>query len=171
MPGLPVEIDQRASSICTATFTKVDTKTSQRSIMPTSAPSVVAVISSPEPTTAAEVIMPGPRNLRLGPQPFGGSRIFDGSSMYGSLWMTSSSGMSGCRCSGAVSVGSVGDNAITFSDAQLESSAPPWRPTCRHDRDRTALFYHDKRPIARATRQLISRSRKQPFSLGPIPRF
>ena len=49
----PVEMDHRASSICTATLTKVETKTSQSSTKPTVAPSVVAVISSPEPTTAA----------------------------------------------------------------------------------------------------------------------
>ncbi len=73
MAGLPVEIENRAISIWTATFTKVETKTSHSSMNPTWAPNVVAVISSPEPTTAALVIMPGPRNLRLGPHPLGGS--------------------------------------------------------------------------------------------------
>ncbi len=51
---------------------------------PTRAPSVVAVISSPDPTTAALVIMPGPRNRMLGAQPCGGSRILLGSRTYGS---------------------------------------------------------------------------------------
>lgn len=79
MPGLPVEIDQRASSICTATLTKVETKTNHSSIMPTRERRVVAVINSPEPTTAALVITPGPRKRMLGPQPLGGSLIFEGS--------------------------------------------------------------------------------------------
>ncbi|MGV0791635.1 hypothetical protein [Mycolicibacterium sp. XJ1819] len=61
-------------------MTNVETNTSHSNRKPTSAPSVVAVISSPEPTTAALVIMPGPRKRTLGPQPLGGSLIFAGSS-------------------------------------------------------------------------------------------
>jgi hypothetical protein len=69
----PVEIDQRASSICTHTLRKVETSTSHSSMKPTVAPRVVAVSSSPEPTTAAEVIMPGPRNFSFPRRVVGGS--------------------------------------------------------------------------------------------------
>lgn len=73
--GLPVEIDQRASSICTPTLTSVDKRMIHSRTKPTCAPSAVAVISSPEPTTAALVTMPGPRKRSEGRQPRGGCRI------------------------------------------------------------------------------------------------
>ena len=62
-------------------LTKVETKTSQKSMKPTWAPRVVAVSSSPEPTTAALVIIPGPRKRRLPLRPVGGSWISSGSSV------------------------------------------------------------------------------------------
>src|ERR671914_3126866 len=51
--GLPVAIVQRASSIWTATFTVVEMMTIHSSTKPTSAPSAVVAISSPEPTIDA----------------------------------------------------------------------------------------------------------------------
>ncbi|ASK64966.1 hypothetical protein CFK39_02960 [Brachybacterium avium] len=52
---------------------------------PTWAPRVVAVSSSPEPTTAAEVIMPGPRKRSFPPSRRGGSVICEPSIRYGSI--------------------------------------------------------------------------------------
>jgi hypothetical protein len=78
-------MDQRPNSICTHTLMKVEASTSHSSMKPALAPSVVAVSSSPEPTTAAEVIMPGPRNLNLSRQRVGGSWMDRGSNAYGSM--------------------------------------------------------------------------------------
>jgi hypothetical protein len=59
--GSPVEMVQRASSICTATSTRVLKMTIHRMAKPAWAPSVVVAMSSPDPTIEALRIRPGPK--------------------------------------------------------------------------------------------------------------
>src|SRR5699024_1117304 len=62
----------------------VEKNTSHSSTNPAWAPSAVAVISSPAPTTEAETISPGPKNDEEARQPTGGSCTASASRAYGS---------------------------------------------------------------------------------------
>src|SRR5699024_1274277 len=94
---------------------------------PTSAPSAVAVSSSPDPTTAAEVIMPGPRKRSFPRSLRGGSLICEPSITYGST----SAPRVVTRGDPAAGFGGGADVDIDVSPLGLDEWFGIARPACR----------------------------------------